>query len=205
MQWLARKAYSAGSSQKMTLNRSQGLGLGLAIVRRIAALLDIGLQLHSGPGQGTRVELRLPRSQDLAMAPATPAAETTPVAAWPPLALRVLVIDDEPDIRDSMHSLLEQLGCEARCAEDLQHALAQVQGGFRPEVLLIHHRLREGDGLSAIETLRQVLGPVHALLVTGDTAPQTLSLLLASGHRVLHKPVAGAVLADALRELAQQR
>ena len=184
-------------------DRNQGLGLGLSIVRRIAALLDIGLQLHSRPGQGTRVELRLPRG-DLASAGAPrPGSESEQaVEDWSALGLRVLVIDDEPEIRESMQGLLWQLGCEAACAEDQDSALALVRGGFRPDVLLVDHRLRSGDGLSAVQALREQLGPVACLLITGDTAPQQLARLAGSGLRVLHKPVDGASLARALRELA---
>ncbi len=183
-------------------DRSLGLGLGLSIVRRIAVLLEAGLQLHSQLGQGTRVELLLP--------PGHPAA--SPAHEAPALldvtdpgvrvgGLPVLVIDDEPDIREAMQSLLEQMGCVAVCAENQAEALTLVRAGFRPAVILADHRLREGDGLSALAALRAELGQVATLVVTGDTAPHTLASILASGHRVLHKPVDGATLARALREV----
>ena len=183
-------------------DRSQGLGLGLAIVRRIAVLLDIELALDSTPGRGTRVALRLPPGDAAGMAqnfaPATIAEDDDALA--PPLGLRVLVIDDEPDIRESMHTLLEQLGCEARCVDGLAAAQARLGSGWRPQMILADHRLRQGDGLSALDALLAELGPVPAMLVTGDTAPETLAQLAASGHRVLHKPVDGALLAQALRD-----
>ena len=185
-------------------DRSQGLGLGLSIVRRIAVLLDITLALDSAPGRGTRVELRLPLGEaddQVRAAGQAPATTTTAGCALAPLALRVLVIDDEPDIRDSMHSLLEQLGCSPVCVDDLVAAQAAVRGGFAPQVIVADHRLRTGDGLAALAALHAELGPVPAMLVTGDTAPATLALLQASGHRVLYKPVEGAMLAQALREV----
>jgi signal transduction histidine kinase len=181
-------------------DRSQGLGLGLAIVRRIAVLLGIELQLDSAPGRGTRITLRLPPGDATGMEPVAPDTTSADDAAAP-LGLRVLVIDDEADIRDSMQALLEQLGCEAVCVEDLAAAQACVRGGFQPQVLLADHRLRQGDGLAALAALRAELGPLPAMLVTGDTAPATLAQLAASGHRVLHKPVDGATLAQALRDV----
>ena len=184
-------------------DRSLGLGLGLSIVRRIAVLLEAGLQLHSQPGQGTRVELLLPAGQSAAAVPAHAAPSLLDVTD-PGVRggdLHVLVIDDEPDIREAMQSLLEQLGCVAVCAEDQASALAVVRAGFRPAVILADHRLRQGDGLSALAALRAELGEVATLVVTGDTAPHTLASVLASGHRVLHKPVDGATLARALREV----
>jgi len=180
-------------------DRSQGLGLGLSIVRRIAQLLDITLQLDSAPGRGTTITLRLPLGRDPARPAPTPALAGT-VDGVPSLGLRVLVVDDEPDIRESMRSLLEQLGCEVACAEDQASALATLQGGWRPDALIADHRLREGNGLTVLAALHAELGAVPALVVTGDTAPATLATLLASGYRVLHKPVDGATLARALRE-----
>jgi len=182
-------------------DRSQGLGLGLSIVRRIAVLLDIGLQLHSAPGEGTRIDLLLPSAPASTALPQDAAAAPVPAAALPlPANLPVLVIDDEADIREAMQSLLEQLGCVAETAEDQASALSRVRAGFRPAVILSDHRLREGDGLGALTALRAELGEVATLVVTGDTAPDTLAHLLASGHRVLHKPVDGATLARALGE-----
>jgi CheY-like chemotaxis protein len=160
------------------------------------------LQLQSQPGQGTRVELLLPPGQ-ASVAPVHPAPSLLDVTD-PGVHvgnLLVLVIDDEPDIRDAMQSLLEQLGCVAVCTDSQAGALALVRAGFRPAVILADHRLREGDGLSALAALRAELGEVATLVVTGDTAPQTLANVLASGHRVLHKPVDGATLARALREV----
>jgi len=186
-------------------DRSQGLGLGLAIVRRISVLLDIELALDSAAGRGTRISLRLPAGDAAGMVQnfaAGPAAEADADDRLAPLGLQVLVIDDEPAIRESMQALLEQLGCDARCVDGQAAALALVRSGWRPQLILADHRLRQGDGLSALAALHAELGPVPAMLVTGDTAPDTLAQLAASGHRVLHKPVDGALLAQALRETA---
>jgi signal transduction histidine kinase len=185
-------------------DRSQGLGLGLSIVHRIVALLGIGLQLQSQTGEGTRFELRLPLGQpQQAMPVVAPAPATAPVAAPNiPLNLRVLVIDDEPDIRESMRSLLQQLGCQAATAEDQASALDMVRGGFEPQAIVADHRLRHGTGLAVLAALQAELGPVPSLVITGDTAPDTLQAVLGSGFRVLHKPVDGATLAAALHEVA---
>ncbi len=183
-------------------DRSKGLGLGLSIVKRTAALLGAPLQLTSRSGAGTCVELRvmlaeIPQdaSADAAEEAADGALETGMLAG-----LRVLVVDDEAEILNSLQGLLAQLGCEVRCAQDGHAALAWIAHGFAPEVLLMDHRLRDESGTEVIARVCAVLGPVPAVIVTGDTEPATIQLAHAAGHRVIHKPVQGTQLIRALRE-----
>jgi len=180
-------------------DRSQGLGLGLAIVRRVASLLDIAVRLDSSPGRGTRVELRVPASAALP-APAAAGGDVT----QPPLGLKVLVIDDEAEVRESMLALVAALRGEGRAAEGRDDAVALVRAGFMPDVIVADHRLRDHSGLEAVAAVAAVIGPRPVVVVTGDTAPQTLAQVQASGWRVVHKPVDGATLAQALRDAAAQ-
>ena len=180
-------------------DRSQGLGLGLAIVRRSVELLGATLTLRSKPGEGTWVEIRV-----AAASPAQhvrQAATSSPEAVWPVhLGAHVLVIDDEPEILRSLGSLLPHLGCEARCAESAAAAERLLDEGFRPQLLLVDQRLRDEKGTEVIARLRARLGLVAAVLVTGDTAPARIREAAASGWAVLHKPVNGAQLARAIEQ-----
>ncbi len=181
-------------------DRSLGLGLGLAIVRRTAGLLDAPLRLRSAPGQGTALSLDLPP----ALAGALPAADlpgTQLVAPGMLAGLRVLVVDDELEIQRSLQGLLGQLGCEVHCAGGSAEALAGLDAGFRPQLLLVDHRLRGEQGTEVIQALQTRLGPVPAVVVTGDTEPALIQRARAAGHRVVHKPVQGQVLARVMLEL----
>ncbi|HUD33436.1 MAG TPA: hybrid sensor histidine kinase/response regulator [Variovorax sp.] len=182
-------------------DRSKGLGLGLSIVRRTVALLGAELRLHSVPGQGTRIRLLLPpgRSEPTHAPVVDPSARDDRVEALP--GLRVLVVDDEIEILRSLQALLAELGCEARCVSDGAAALAALDTGFAPDVLLVDHRLREERGSEVVERLRLRLGPVPAVMVTGDTEPSVIQLSRAAGHRVIHKPVQGHLLMRALHEV----
>lgn len=177
-------------------DRSRGLGLGLAIVRRVASLLEIEVRLDSQPGRGTRVELRVPA----AVAP--PAAAPVPDDAPPLPGLKVLVIDDEAEVRASMLALIGALQGDARAADGRDEAVALVNAGFAPDVIVADHRLRDHSGLDAVAAVQQAVGPKPVVVVTGDTAPQTLAQVQGSGWRVVHKPVDGATLARALRDAA---
>ena len=182
-------------------DRNQGLGLGLAIVQRTAALLGAPLRLSSTPGQGTTVALSLPPSAADAPPP-DDLGRLGPVQPGMLAGLRVLLVDDELEIQRSLQGLLTQLGCTARCVSDLAQAVAQLDAGFAPQVLLIDHRLRGERGTEVIASLQARLGPVPAVLVTGDTEPALIQAARAAGHRVLHKPVQGHLLASLLQELA---
>jgi len=192
--------YQVGNSSR---NREQGLGLGLAIVQRVVALVQGEVLLTSALGTGTRVEIRLPSCapEDQSLGTSwleSGSAELRPLSRLP---TRVLAIDDEPEILKSLNGLLSQLGCTMRGAATLAQAHAAIDEGFIPDALLVDFRLRDEDGLQAIRSLKDRLGDVPALLVTGDTGPGGPPLGAASGWRVVHKPLEGMRLAREL-ELA---
>jgi CheY-like chemotaxis protein len=118
--------------------------------------------------------------------------------------LKVMLVDDEVEIRRSLQGLLLQLGCEVRCAAGQAQAMVQLDEGFVPQVLLVDHRLRGERGTEVIAGLRARLGPVAAVLVTGDTEPALIQAAREAGHQVLHKPVQGPVLAGLLLDLQRR-
>jgi two-component system, sensor histidine kinase len=181
-------------------DRGKGIGLGLSIVRRLAELLDAGVALESGPGQGTRVSVRLPVS---ALRPRTPPA-TTPLQRGAH-ARRVLVIDDESTLLDDLRLLLEGRGWNVHTASRIDEALAEVSASWAPDVILADYRLAGDDtGLDAIRALHERIGDVPALIVTGDTAPSRIAEATEAGHPVLHKPIDGDELDGALHALCDQ-
>jgi signal transduction histidine kinase len=182
-------------------DRRLGLGLGLAIVRRLAQLLEHPLSLRSVPGRGTCFSVALPFADG--PAEAVPEAETR----FDDEALRgvrILLIDDDLMVRESTAALLRQWRAEPRIAASYAEALAAIDGGFVPEVMIVDLRLGEPqDGIEAIEALRARLKRhTPALLVSGDTGAQELMRVRASGIPFLTKPVAPAKLRSMLHSLA---
>jgi signal transduction histidine kinase/ActR/RegA family two-component response regulator len=162
----------------------QGLGLGLAIVSRLARLLAYPLQLHSQPGRGTVISLDLPLVEN-------PAASLDPADAGDraPLSGRALVIDDDPLVRDALGELLRQWGMEVELAANLRQARESL--GNVPDVVLADYQLPNGEtGLMAAQDIRSGFGRVIPVaLITGDTRTETIRALRLAGFPVLHKPV----------------
>ncbi|MBI5716235.1 MAG: hybrid sensor histidine kinase/response regulator [Burkholderiales bacterium] len=177
-------------------DRHQGLGLGLAIVRRLADLLGIRLCLRSHPGRGSSFTLRLGAMDAVDTAAARdPAAALAPVAAaraTPADAGLVLVIDDDADIRTGMRALLCGWGHAVVDAGGLVDLLPQLHGlKVAPQLIISDYRLRgEETGHRVVERLRHEYNDdTPAIIITGDTAPERLREAAAGGHVLLHKPV----------------
>ena len=102
--------------------------------------------------------------------------------------LKVLVVDDEPTVRDSMRHLLEGLGCDAVVTPGMDAALAETES-WQPELALVDYRLAGGeDGLEAIEQLRQRYPGLPAYLVTGDVTAEQFRAAGEAGVEILNKP-----------------
>jgi signal transduction histidine kinase len=183
-------------------DRSKGLGLGLAICRRLALLLGHELSLHSQCGRGSVFSLSLPKAAPSAVeAPQAVAA----MASWELTGRTIMVIDDELLVRQGMASLLGRWGCRVLLAGEVEEAVAQAVCG-RIDAIVSDYRLQgEGSGVDAIAALERACGhPIPAMLVTGDTDPARLLDARASGLLLLHKPVAPAQLRAALGELLRR-
>ena len=104
---------------------------------------------------------------------------------------RILVIDDEPEVRGGMTMLLEHLGCRVSACGDYAEAeqlLERQPSGV--DLIIADFRLRNNEsGIDAVRRLRLRLGDVPVLLLTGDTAPERLKEAQSSGLSLLHKPV----------------
>src|SRR6185295_12540747 len=97
-------------------DRSRGLGLGLSIVRRLAQLLELEIDMSSSPGRGTRFSITVPGADRASAAspgdrPAAGLHRSESLAGT-----RVLVLDDEEAVRRGMETLLQAFGCEVRSA-----------------------------------------------------------------------------------------
>lgn len=196
--------YQVGNQER---DRSKGLGMGLAIVRRLADLMRAPLEVVSRPGHGTVVKLRLPRCTRLGGAPALGEDHADSDVASGSFAGRsVLVVDDEETVRTSTAAALRLYGFKVEVADGLAQAVTTAERlGSQLDALVTDFRLRNGeDGVKVAAVLRQRLGArLPVLLVTGDTAPERVRQAQQSGLRVLYKPVkVGRMVEELAAQLA---
>ena len=175
-------------------DRSQGLGLGLAIVRRSAVLLGHGLGLVSRPGRGSCFWIELP----LAQAPQRPPAAAVPLAAPPLRGHRVWLLEDEQALREALVERLQAWGAEVRPLASLAELRAALAApGPAPQALLSDHRLPDGDGAQALALFGARFGASATVVVmSGDVGSSAgpLDGYVARGVPVLHKPFGAEAL-----------
>jgi CheY-like chemotaxis protein/anti-sigma regulatory factor (Ser/Thr protein kinase) len=187
-------------------DRSQGLGLGLAICRRLANLLGHRLSLRSRPGRGTVFTLELPLARERTRITDIPL--TPPTGAMPSMLQDkvVMFIDDELTVREATESVLASWGCRVLCAEGVDSALALAASVDKQlDIIISDYRLRDHTtGVEAIEALQRQAGrTIPAVLVTGDTDPQRIKEAKQSGHILLHKPIKPAQLRTVLNSVVR--
>ncbi len=171
----------------------RGLGLGLSICQRISSVLDHPLRVRSRVGRGSVFAIRVPEaSLPLPQAPA-PQPLSHDAALH---GLRVLCVDNDPEILAGMALLLGRWGVEVATAPTVDAALARIAGSVRIEVLLVDYQLHDRlDGLDALDVLRAAAGgEIPGALLTADGSDTLKQAARARGYRVLTKPARPATL-----------
>ncbi|HSM93147.1 MAG TPA: PAS domain S-box protein [Anaeromyxobacteraceae bacterium] len=172
-----------------------GHGLGLAVVHGIVAASGGAIQVESAPGEGSTFDVYLPRSQ----LPA--AASSTQARQEPARGERILVVDDEPLVRNAHRRLLESLGYRVDVASDGVQALELVSrspGAF--DLVLTDQTMPRLSGADlARELLRRRPG-ARVILCTGYSDRVDEERARAIGLRaLLAKPIDRETLAAAVR------
>jgi len=187
-------------------DRRKGLGLGLAIVERLVKLLDHPLELRSQPGKGSMFAVTVPRGRREDFVPGE--ADGQIVVDRDVANSLILVVDDEPDVRESMSTLLGRWRCEVVAAESCEEMLQKLVSVQRlPDLIVSDYRLKEGEnGIDVVARLREEFNAqVPALLITGDTGIEQLREAEESGLHILHKPLNPSRLRALIANLRRER
>jgi two-component system CheB/CheR fusion protein len=181
--------------------RSQGLGLGLSIVKGLGNLLEHRVYVRSHPGRGSvfGIELALPESRIARRNPNDRHIDEPKAEAAPRIG-SILIIEDDPEVRDLLEHLLKDEGYRTAVAHDGAKALDLVTlGMMRPDLILTDFNLPNGmDGLQATSKLRERLHRgTPVIILTGDISTGTSREIALHNCVKLNKPVK-------LKELMQE-
>ena len=182
-------------------DRTKGLGLGLAIAARSAHLLGRRIELRSRE-QGSLFSVEAPLAALERSHEQTPAGNAANDSVAP--AIFLLVVDDNHSVLYSLIHLLQSYGYTVTGAMNGQEALATIQSGTtRFDFIISDYRLPEGEtGVELIKAVRQAIGAeIPALIITGDLEVAMIQEVVASGLRVLEKPVYAEALNKAIQEI----
>ena len=183
-------------------SRDRGVGLGLAIVRHITALLNHEVRVESEPGKGTTITVRLPAIEPEPVMPLPPAVRE---AALPDLSLSlaghtVWIVEDDELVSAALQAYFSQLGCAHRTATSGADLKRLEQESRYPDFAILDDMLGvEETGLELARHLGSRMSADRILLTTGNVSTARWRELSESGFAVLRKPVSALALSSWLR------
>mgnify|MGYP001042553406 CR=1 FL=1 len=175
----------------------RGLGLGLAIVDKLAAVLDAQVSVRSLPSQGSVFSVRIPYGH-LQPSPAVPVVHLDQLRDR-----RVLVLDNDEAICDGMFNLLSRWGCEVATAVNIADMCTLVDEGFEPEAAIMDYQLDDDTtGFDAALALRgYCTDDIPILLITANYGKMLRTHANDLGYSLMHKPVKPLKLRQVLNRL----
>jgi len=179
-----------------------GFGLGLSIVQRIARLLEVRIQVSSEPGKGSIFAFELPTAAAAPESASSTGRAGARSATPPGQAGRILLVEDEPSVRNAMRMLFKIEGYSVVPVATADEALAQLRK-LPFDLLVTDYHLEGGrTGTQVIAAARELLGPgVKAVLVTGDTSSAVREMQGDARLRITSKPINSDELLTLVRDL----
>ncbi len=173
--------------------RAKGLGLGLAIVHRLADLLHAPIAVRSRVGHGSVFSLELPVVHFGGLAPPIRAlaAPRAPVHQTPDAeAQAILIVEDDAEVRDMLKLFLDRRGFRAFAARDGRQALSiAAELGMALDLIVADYNLPGANGLEVVAQIDAAARrKIPTILLTGDISAATLLEIANKGHIHLHKP-----------------
>ena len=186
--------YQVQPTQPLQTHQRKGLGLGLAIVRRLAGLLGTTVTVRSRPGHGSVFSIELPPGR-WPQATAETADDIDRRASSVTLAgRRIVVVEDEASVRDGLVVLLQDWGAQVLAFDGVAAVREWIASAAfaAPDLLIVDYRLPGGTtGLDVLADVRAACAgrTVPAIVVTGSTMAGHEAHAAEHDYHVLIKPV----------------
>lgn len=178
----------------------KGLGLGLAIVRRMADAIDAKIAVSSVQGRGSIFSVSVP----LGMSPGkTEGLPRRPLRQPPVEGRRILIVDNDEAVLEALACTVEAWGCSSLIAVSHATALEAVeQGEIVPDIVIADYHLEDDRGTAVVGRLRALFDrPIPAIIVTADRVAGLPEELRRQGWMTLTKPLDSTRLKEACQKL----
>lgn len=193
-----------------TPSAQQGLGLGLTIVDRISRLLQHKVELSSKPGAGTCFKITLPRVAHQQPLPPRARSEFSlaeKTSSEPPFLshIKILVLENDPQIQQAMTTLLQSWGAQVIMARDSQSALTESTD--KADIMLLDYHLDQGkNGLEEGKAIQQhCQHPIPAIVTSADRSDELRQQVVDNQYQYLSKPIKPLALKRMIKTLLKQR
>lgn len=200
LDYIYEEFYQVGVASNTT---HEGYGLGLAIVKRLVTLLGLKIEVVSEVGHGSVFAFELPAGAAPALqAPAADAPSASRAAG----SQSILLVEDDPGVRDATSMLLRVEGYRVLAAGSLVEATQKAKENPTVDLLITDYHLSDGQtGLDVISSMRAIAGDgLKAVMVTGDTSATIRDLAADPCIRFARKPVQADELLHSVRELLRR-
>jgi signal transduction histidine kinase/CHASE3 domain sensor protein len=189
---MSPEVLARASEPFFTTKGIHGTGLGLSMAHGFARQSGGDLRIHSRPGQGTRVEIVLLPAAAKAR-PERPGLVEAPRHG----AGRILIVDDESDVRQVTSAFLRKAGFEVVAARDADVALSLLAAGPRFDALVTDYAMAGMNGVDLVLQAREISPGQPALIITGYAGAEGLRWL-PPDVMTLRKPFTRADFVDAV-------
>jgi signal transduction histidine kinase len=184
---------------------ASGLGLGLSIVERLSRVLHHTIEVRSQENRGSCFTLTLLRSsRPLNNLPQQMSVPVIPQSTFK--GVRILCIDNEPDILEGMVTLLNKWGCKVLPAEHRQAVINEIQSHGLPDLILADYHLDDDTGLEVIKYVREHFQTdCPAALITAERSAELRQEAHDHAIGFLNKPLKPAALRAFITRMTQKR
>lgn len=180
--------------------RERGLGLGLALVRSLADILDHRVGVRSIEGRGSMFFVEVPVGEGTPVSLPAPPQQAAATAQVSPT---IILIEDDPAVRESLVMVLVGNGYRVQAVATGEEAVHLVEGNeASPSLVIADHNLPGVlSGVDAAERIRGRIGHVAGLILTGEGSREKLEHYTSAGLEWLQKPVKADDLLARVRDL----